>query len=347
MESEDAMLERAHMSSYRWLYKELFKLEGDYWVWCRQPILCWYRDTEQDTATWPIRMVRQYGDVRLEYRLYANRNPFTARDVFSLSRNMVTDWGKRSAMARIFSNVDEWLENYRAVNGKCFVRAHFDEESYWKPGKLNRKEEENQRTLFREHIRAGRSPSVKNMNSLIKVRMVVYNEPLYPQSQLYRFPEWEKSPYYIIPEIPKLNLSCSLRKIFRDAENTARESAGLPHVGEGWISEAQLLNFVSKAFPGEEVVHQGSPPWLGRQRFDIYFPEHNIAIEYQGAQHFEAIEVFGGEGGLKKTKERDAEKRRKCARNGCHLIEVIPDYDESELLSKISKFISREDRDQT
>ncbi|WP_252898792.1 hypothetical protein [Secundilactobacillus odoratitofui] len=46
------------------------------------------------------------------------------------------------------------------------------------------------------------------------------------------------------------------------------------------------------------------------QHYDIYFPKYKIALEYQGAQHFEAISIFGGEAGLKNAQERDKRKKR-------------------------------------
>lgn len=35
--------------------------------------------------------------------------------------------------------------------------------------------------------------------------------------------------------------------------------------------------------------------WLGRQSLDFYLPEHHIAVECQGAQHFKPVD-FAGKG---------------------------------------------------
>ena len=35
-------------------------------------------------------------------------------------------------------------------------------------------------------------------------------------------------------------------------------------------------------------------PWLNLTRIDIYFYEYNIAVEYNGEQHYYPIEYFGG-----------------------------------------------------
>jgi hypothetical protein len=105
-----------------------------------------------------------------------------------------------------------------------------------------------------------------------------------------------------------------------EAENEIRDLLGIPHIGEGWISERELLNMVRDIFPNNEVIHQSSPEWLGRQRLDIFIPALRLAIEYQGRQHYEPVPFFGGEGGFQQTRERDRLKARLCSENGISLV---------------------------
>jgi hypothetical protein len=105
-----------------------------------------------------------------------------------------------------------------------------------------------------------------------------------------------------------------------EAENEIRDLLGIPHIGEGWISELDLLNIVRSLFPNKEALHQSSPEWLGRQRFDIFLPELRVAIEYQGLQHYAPVTLFGGENGFLKTKERDNLKAKLCYENGIKLV---------------------------
>jgi len=114
----------------------------------------------------------------------------------------------------------------------------------------------------------------------------------------------------------------ALREALREAINTVRDEIGLPRIGEGWLTETDLFNRIKALVPGETVIHQGQPKWLGRQRFDIWIPTRNLAIEYHGEQHFVEISVFGGKAGLAKTQERDAKKRRLCLENSVKLIEI-------------------------
>lgn len=129
------------------------------------------------------------------------------------------------------------------------------------------------------------------------------------------------------------------RLILKQAEDLYRESTGMPKIGEGWISETELYYRIADTFNEYEVIHHGSPSWLGRQHLDIYFPKLNIGVEYQGAQHYVAVDFFGGQEALEKTIERDKAKRKKCEENDCHLIIVDEGYDFEVVKEKIERII--------
>lgn len=138
-----------------------------------------------------------------------------------------------------------------------------------------------------------------------------------------------------IPHIVSVALGNEFKRIIREAENTVRTERNLPKVGEGWISEADLYYKLASTFKDEKVKHHGKPHWIGRQHLDIYLPEKNIAIEYQGAQHQMPVSYFGGEEAYIKQVAMDKKKRKLCEKNDCHLIYVYPDYDFEELTNQI------------
>lgn len=106
----------------------------------------------------------------------------------------------------------------------------------------------------------------------------------------------------------------------REAENYIRELKGVAKIGERWVNETLLFNYISLLFPDHTILREASPSWLNRQRFDVYIPELNLAIEYQGQQHYVAVDLFGGVEGLKRTKERDKEKLQLSKANGVEVI---------------------------
>lgn len=132
----------------------------------------------------------------------------------------------------------------------------------------------------------------------------------------------------------------------RQGENIVREKLGIPRIGEGWATEAMLINTVKYLFPSLTVNHQASPEWLGRQRFDGFIPEHAIALEYNGQQHYQPVSIFGGEAGLVATQERDRRKLALAKENGVEV--VIFRFDETlseELIAgRISKAIDKQAR---
>ena len=135
-----------------------------------------------------------------------------------------------------------------------------------------------------------------------------------------------------------------VEEILREAENLLRENHNLSRIGEGWLSEMQLYNLVKTIFP--EAEHHATPEWLKPLHLDVFVPSKKLAFEYQGKQHFEPIDFFGGEEAFEYTQKRDQRKRLKCLSNKVTLVEWR--YDEpikSEVLeTKLKSLINRERR---
>jgi hypothetical protein len=112
--------------------------------------------------------------------------------------------------------------------------------------------------------------------------------------------------------------------ILREAENILREKHGLPRIGEGWVSEMQLYSITEELFSDAEL--HSSPSWLKPQHLDVYIPSLSLAIEYQGQQHYEPVDFFGGKESFIATQERDKRKKRKCKEN--NILLVLWKYDQ-------------------
>lgn len=65
----------------------------------------------------------------------------------------------------------------------------------------------------------------------------------------------------------------------------------------------------------------------------------NTCIEYDGKQHFKAVDFFGGEKGLIETQKRDKEKNNYCLKNGIYLFRIpYTDFERiNQILSEIFK----------
>jgi len=112
-----------------------------------------------------------------------------------------------------------------------------------------------------------------------------------------------------------------------------------------FYNEDILFREVKKVFGDRyEVISQGTPEWLRPQRFDIYIPEINFAIEYQGEQHFMPVD-FGGKGKkiaqkqFEENQRRDKLKKEKSDANNCFLHYVYPSYNMEAIISELKKLI--------
>ena len=54
--------------------------------------------------------------------------------------------------------------------------------------------------------------------------------------------------------------------------------------------------------------------------FDIFLPRQRLAIEYQGQQHFQVVEHWGGSEALARLQERDRRKKQICYDQGIKLV---------------------------
>ena len=106
-----------------------------------------------------------------------------------------------------------------------------------------------------------------------------------------------------------------------------------------WKSEQTLFTLVKKEYP--DALFQFRPRWLEPQNLDIFIPCLNIGIEYQGIQHYECIDFFGGAEAFEHRKELDARKEKLCEANGLRLIAwpYTDDISAKNLKSKIAKII--------
>lgn len=99
-----------------------------------------------------------------------------------------------------------------------------------------------------------------------------------------------------------------------------KESSGERHV-RLWLDKNNISYVREKIF--EDCHDKQSLP------FDFYLTDYNIAIEYQGQQHYRSIDIFGGERAFKLQQNHDKIKSDYCEVNNIRLI-CIPYYENVE-----------------
>lgn len=87
-----------------------------------------------------------------------------------------------------------------------------------------------------------------------------------------------------------------------------------------WIHEKQLYSIVQNILPNENIIYHFRAKWLDNLELDIFIETLNIAIEYQGIQHYEVVEHWGGTDGLAHRKFNDERKKKLCEQHNTTLI---------------------------
>ena len=71
--------------------------------------------------------------------------------------------------------------------------------------------------------------------------------------------------------------------------------------------------------------------------YDFYIEKFNLCIEYDGKQHFHAVDFWGGNEGLKKQKKHDSIKTNYCNENGINLLRIRYDCNHNTVLKEFFK----------
>lgn len=140
--------------------------------------------------------------------------------------------------------------------------------------------------------------------------------------------------YELLPEnflaTDKIQIVCKAHGLFWQKPNShisAKNGCRLCYESKGERAIEQILLKNGYAHTREYRIE----PHL--YRYDFYLPELNLLIEFHGQQHYQPIELFGGEREFKETQRRDSKKRKLAIENGFGLI--VLNYRDMNSLEKI------------
>ena len=134
-----------------------------------------------------------------------------------------------------------------------------------------------------------------------------------------------------ISDKKKLDVMCLKHGVFKQSPNRHLTGSGCPKCKS---SKGELR--VEKYLKDNDMKYEFQKSFDDLKNksyliYDFYLPEQNIAIEYDGRQHFKIIEHFGGRSAFMKNKHRDKLKNKYCEENNITLIRIpYTDYDNIE-----------------
>ena len=134
----------------------------------------------------------------------------------------------------------------------------------------------------------------------------------------------------------KIEIVCKKGHVFSQKVSNHLQGKGCPicreSLGERTISNYLKINNIEyirqKKF--DDCIH------IKRLPFDFYLPKVNLAIEYDGIQHFMPIKQFGGENEFEKVKIKDKIKTDYCKNNNIELFRIS--YNDNIIKSLIYLF---------
>ncbi len=148
-------------------------------------------------------------------------------------------------------------------------------------------------------------------------------------------------------------ITCTIHDDFEQLPSSHLDGKGCPECGKlRNISENKIRDLLIENNIDFEQNYKNKL-WLGRQELDFYLEKYNIAIEYQGIQHFELVPYFGGKEKFSDMIRLDKKKYELCKAHNIKLLYFtyekrcnIENYldkvynDENELINKIKEIVT-------
>lgn len=125
--------------------------------------------------------------------------------------------------------------------------------------------------------------------------------------------EWDTYPYSILSGCgcPRCKISHGERKI------------------ASWLDKNNIKYISQKKF--NDCVDKFALP------FDFYLEDYNVAIEYDGEQHYRPVNIFGGKKAFEKRIQHDRTKTKYCRDNGIRLLRIP--YYTKDIDEKLNNFL--------
>jgi len=135
----------------------------------------------------------------------------------------------------------------------------------------------------------------------------------------------------------KVIIICQKHGEFKQTPNKHLLKRGCPKCNES-RGEIQIRNFLIS----NSILFESQKTFKNCKNknvlpFDFYLPKYNLCVEYNGIQHYEPVEYWGGEKKLEYRQNNDKIKTQYCKDNNINLI--IIRYDE-DILKKLPLLFS-------
>lgn len=165
-----------------------------------------------------------------------------------------------------------------------------------------------------EHIKGSGCPKCANKN-------ITTEEYIERVEKIHNFKYNYSSTKYINSSI-KIDIICQKHGLFKQKTSDHLNGSGCPKCSSS-KGEKEILKHLKEnkiSFESEKTFNNCKHK--NKLSFDFYLPIQNTAIEYDGLQHFQPVEYFGGEKRFNEDQKRDKMKNKYCKENNITLIRI-------------------------
>ena len=152
----------------------------------------------------------------------------------------------------------------------------------------------------------------------------------------FKFFDYSKTKF--INDRTKVIITCPIHGDFEILPKKHLNSCGCPHcMKERNVLESKLYKILNKEIPNAEFMQSCYNIIPDRQELDIYSEKYKIAIEYQGAQHFQEINFFTQNKIFEHQLELDNKKIENCEKLNIKLFHFT--FDKNYCKDNISYYV--------
>jgi len=120
----------------------------------------------------------------------------------------------------------------------------------------------------------------------------------------------------------KVKIKCSIHGYFNQRPKQHLRGEGCPSCNESKGEKEISVYLDNKSINYHREFKFDDCKNINSLKFDFYLPDHNLCIEYDGKQHFESMDIFGGDIEFEKRKINDRIKDDYCSKNKIRLIRI-------------------------
>lgn len=141
----------------------------------------------------------------------------------------------------------------------------------------------------------------------------------------------------------KIKIICNKHGIFEQIPDShINKGSGCPDCKKS-IGENLIKKFLTEKgikFISQKTFQNCKNPNTGRLLpFDFYIPAWNVCIEYDGLQHYESVELYGGKEYLQETQFKDKLRNNYCVLHHIELIRIKYETNLTRLTKKIKSIL--------